>query len=39
MSNTPSTNAAYAALAIALFAILTLGSGALVAFIFHSIGG
>jgi hypothetical protein len=39
MSTTPSNNIAYAALAVLLFVILTVGSGSLIAFVFHSIGG
>jgi hypothetical protein len=39
MSNTPSNNFIYAVLILMLFAIVGVGGGALVAFIFHSVGG
>jgi hypothetical protein len=40
MSNTPANNVAYFVFAIALFAMLTVGNGILVAFILHhSVGG
>jgi hypothetical protein len=39
MSNTPAAHVADALIAVLLFAILTVGGGSLIAFVFHSIGG
>jgi hypothetical protein len=39
MSNTPAHNVAYFVFAVMLFALVGVGGGAMVAFIFHSVGG